>query len=78
MGRDIFDGIDNELRKDAGCTTELDSSSRPRGCSSGALDALKKRKPRPSSPVATTAHPFDYRWSTYAPKKNGVLDFRQR
>ena len=74
-----FDGIDDELRKDAGCTTELDYIEQ----SSWLLflkylDALESKR---ETEAIVTGKPYqrilseEYRWDNWAaPKTNGKLD----
>ena len=80
MSRDIFDGIDNVLRKDAGCTTELDYIEQTSWLLFlkylDALEAKRETEAVLAGRNYTRILSDDYRWSTWAaPKKNGVLDF---
>ena len=79
MASDIFSGIDDELRKDAGCTTELDYIEQ----SSWLLflkylDAMEKDRQATAVFEGKTYTPIldeAYRWEAWAaPRKDGKID----
>ena len=79
MSSDIFSGIDDELRKDAGCTTELDYIEQ----SSWLLflkylDAMEKDRQATAVFEGKTYTPIldeAYRWEAWAaPRKDGKID----
>ena len=80
MADNPFDGVDDELRKDAGCTTELDYIEQ----SSWLLflkylDSMENRR-KLAAEIQGKSYSYiideEYRWETWAaPKKDGKIDY---
>ena len=80
MSSNPFDAIDNELRKDAGCTTELDYVEQTSWLLFlKYLDAMERERRMAAElqgkSYAQIIEP-EFRWETWAaPKKNGKIDY---
>ena len=80
MSGNLFNGIDDELRKDAGCTTELDYIEQTSWLLFlKYLDALESKRETNAILKGQSYNRIlseKYRWDNWAaPKKDGKLDY---